>query len=222
VTTADAAIDGLKARWRTHVQMLGNFSADLVGRTFDNLCKSYSEPHRHYHTLAHLTALFDCLEKHGEEIADAPRVAFAAWYHDIVYDPRRGDNEAKSAERAMKELADLGAEGALRSHVVQLILATKNHMAGGRDYDDDIFLDADFAILGAPEAEYRRYAHDVRAEYAHLDAAAWKAGRGAFLKKLAAAPRIFRTGIFEGEYAEQARKNIAWELAALAGTEGGL
>ena len=210
-------IDALKARWRTHVQMLGNFNAEIVGRTFERLCASYSEPHRRYHTLAHLTQLFDTLETHGEEIGDGPRVAFACWYHDIVYDPRRQDNEAKSAERAMKELDDLGADAKLKSHVVQLILATKDHTVGGRDYDDDIFLDADFSILGAPEAAYREYAANVRAEYAHVDAQGWKAGRGAFLKKLAAAPRIFRTGIFEGEYAEQARKNIAWELTELEG-----
>jgi predicted metal-dependent HD superfamily phosphohydrolase len=215
--TGNPSIEGLKARWRTHVQMLGNFNADVVGRTFDRLCASYAEPHRHYHTLAHLTALFDCLEKHGEEIGDAARLAFAAWYHDAVYDPRRSDNEAKSAERAMKDLDDLGAESALRSHVVQLILATKNHAAGGRDYDDDIFLDADLAILGSPEGEYRAYVRNVRAEYAHLDDAAWKTGRSAFLKKTAAAPRIFRTGIFEGEYAGQARANIARELAELEG-----
>jgi predicted metal-dependent HD superfamily phosphohydrolase len=215
LSDARATIEGLKARWRTHVQMLGNFQADIVGRTFDNLCASYSEPQRRYHTLAHLTSLFDCLERHGEEIGDPARLAFAAWYHDIVYDPRRDDNEAKSAERAIKELDALGAESALRSHVMQLILATKNHAGGGRDYDDDIFLDADFAILGAPEDEYRAYVRNVRAEYAHVDDQGWKAGRGAFLKKIAAAPRIFRTGIFEGEYADQARANIAWELAAL-------
>lgn len=215
MTTAGANVEGLKARWRTHVQMLGNFSADVVSRTFDNLCASYSEPQRRYHTLAHLTSLFDCLERHAEEIGDPARVAFAAWYHDIVYDPRRTDNEAKSAERAIKELDDLGAEGALRSHVVQLILATKNHAAGGRDYDDDIFLDADFAILGSPEAEYREYVRNVRAEYAHVDDAGWKTGRGTFLKKIARAPRIFHTGIFEGEYADQARANIAWELEQL-------
>ena len=215
MTAAGANIEGLKARWRTHVQMLGNFSADLVGRTFENLCASYSEPQRHYHTLAHLTSLFDCLEQHAEEIGDPARVAFAAWYHDIVYDPRRSDNEAKSAERAIKELDALGADSALRSHVVQLILATKNHAAGGRDYDDDVFLDADLAILGAPETEYRRYVSDVRAEYAHVDDAGWRQGRGAFLKKIAAAPRIFRTGVFEGEYADQARANIAWELSQL-------
>ena len=87
------------------------------------------------------------------------------------------------------------------------------YAAGGRDAP--IFLDADFAILGAPDAAYRQYVADVRAEYAHVDDAGWKTGRGAFLKKTLASPRIFRTGIFEGEYADQARKNIAWELQEL-------
>lgn len=213
--TNSETIDALKPRWRTHVQMLGNFNADIVGRLFDNLCASYAGPNRHYHTLTHLNTFFDCLELHADEIGDPARLAFAAWYHDIVYDPRRSDNEAKSAERAMKELDNLGAGGELRSHVVQLILATKDHISGGRDYDDDIFLDADFAILGAPEETYRQYVRDVRAEYAHVNDHDWKAGRGTFLKKITAAPRIFRTGIFEGAYAEQARINIASETKEL-------
>jgi predicted metal-dependent HD superfamily phosphohydrolase len=215
--TAQLPIESLKARWRTHVQLLGNFSPDVVGNLFDNLCRSYTERHRHYHTLSHLAWVFDCLETHADEIGDPARLAFATWYHDIVYDPRRTDNEAKSAERAMKELDQLGAKSDLRSHVVQLILATKSHKMGGRDYDDDIFLDADFAILGSPQDVYRQYVIDVRAEYAHLDDAAWTNGRSSFLKTVAASDRVFRTGIFEGEYAEQARVNIAWELGSMTG-----
>ena len=107
-------LESFKARWRTHVQMLGNFSPDLVARTFDNLCASYSEPQRRYHTLTHLTALFDCLELHGDEIGEPARLAFATWYHDIVYDPRRSDNEARSAQLARDELAALAWPGAAR------------------------------------------------------------------------------------------------------------
>lgn len=215
--TLQPGTEALKARWRTHVQMLGNFSAPLVGTLFENLCRSYAEPQRRYHTLSHISWLFDCLERHADEIEDPARLAFATWYHDVVYDPRRQDNEAKSAERAMKELDSLGAEPELRSHVVQLILATRNHASGGRDYDDDIFLDADFAILGSSADEYRTYASQVREEYGHLDDAAWAKGRTTFLAKTAERPRLFRTGIFEGEYAPQARTNIQWELEQLAG-----
>ena len=120
----------------------------------------------------------------------------------------------------MKELDDLGAEGALRSHVVQLILATKNHSAGGRDYDDDIFLDADFSILGAPDAAYRQYVGDVRAEYAHVDDAGWKTGRSAFLKKTLAARASSAPASSKANTRDQARKNIAWELQRIGQGRG--
>jgi predicted metal-dependent HD superfamily phosphohydrolase len=205
----------LRGLWRSHMNALGTFDAGAAGKAFDRLCASYAEPQRHYHTLSHLVALFECLEEYADEISDPSRVAFAAWYHDCVYDPKAKDNEEKSAERAAQELRALGANEVLCSYVSRLILATKQHMAGGKDYDDDVFLDADFAILGAPEAAYRQYVEGIREEYAHLSDDEWKAGRMAFLERIVLAPRIFRTGVFEGAYAAKARANIKRELKEL-------
>lgn len=81
--------------------------------------------------------------------------------------------------------------------------------------DDSTFLDADFAILGAPPETYRAYVAGARFEYAHVDEAAWRAGRGAFLSGALAAPRLFRTDGFEDAYGAQARINVAAELKAL-------
>jgi predicted metal-dependent HD superfamily phosphohydrolase len=205
----------LRGLWRSHMNALGTFDAGAAGKAFDRLCASYSEPQRHYHTLDHLVSLFDCLEEYADEISDPSRVALAAWYHDCVYDPQRKDNEEKSAERANQELRALGANEVICAYVSRLILATKQHMEGGKDYDDDVFLDADFAILGAPPDKYRQYVTDIREEYAHLGDDEWKAGRLAFLERIVSAPRIFRTGIFEGAYATQARANIKAELRTL-------
>jgi predicted metal-dependent HD superfamily phosphohydrolase len=206
----------LRAHWRTHVTAIGAFDAGLANKTFDDLCTSYSEPQRHYHTLDHVVALFDTLEEYADEISDPSRLAFAVWYHDAIYNPEGKDNEERSAERAKKELKALGAHTLMIDRVSKLILATKNHMgATGGDYDDDVFLDADFAILGAPAAEYQHYLAGVREEYAHLGDDEWKKGRGAFLERIVTAPRIFRTGIFEGAYGAQARANIKAELRSL-------
>lgn len=215
-----ALVPALRSRWRVHVSMIGNFSADLTGRLFDGLTAAYREKQRHYHTLDHLGALFGLLEDHGEDIAEAPRVAFAVWYHDVIYDPRATDNEEKSAERACAELADLGADPELAERVARLIRATKNHTAGGGDPDDNLFLDADLAIIGAPPADYDAYVRNVRAEYAHLNEAAWARGRGAFLSALAGQSRLFHTDAFEAAFARQARANIARERAALGATGG--
>ena len=206
----------LKGLWRVHLNALSAFDAGAASKAFDRLMASYAEPQRHYHTLNHLLALFACLEEYADEISDPSRLAFAVWYHDCVYDPQSKDNEEQSAERATKELKALGAHTLLVDRVGKLILATKNHTgATGTDYDDDVFLDADFAILGAPADEYRDYVAGVREEYAHLSDDEWKNGRGPFLERIVTAPRIFRTGIFEGAYAKQARINIKGELRTL-------
>ena len=206
----------LRAHWRTHVTAIGGFDAGISNRAFDALCASYSEPRRHYHTLDHVVALFDTLEEYADEVGDASRLAFAVWYHDAVYDPQAKDNEERSAERAQQELKALGAHPLLVDRVSKLILATKDHMGSkGGDYDDDVFLDADFCILGAPSEIYTQYVAGVREEYAHLSDDEWKKGRSGFLERVAEAPRIFRTGIFEGAYAKQARLNIKAELRTL-------
>jgi len=206
----------LRGHWRSHVTAIGGFDPGMSNKAFDALCASYSEPHRHYHTLDHVVALFDTLEEYADEVGDASRLAFAVWYHDAVYDPQAKDNEERSAERAAKEMKAFGAHPLLIDRVSKLILATKNHMgATAGDYDDDVFLDADFCILGAPTETYNQYVSGMREEYAHLSDDEWKKGRGGFLEKVAVAPRIFRTGIFEGAYAKQARANIKAELRTL-------
>lgn len=207
-----ACLARLRARWRDHTAGLDARRADAA---FDGIVAAYSEPHRAYHTLAHLDFLFARLDEHAGDAAEPARLAFAAWYHDIIYDTARSDNEARSAERAETELAALGLEAGLVARIAALIRATAAHQAGGSDRDDALFLDADFAILGADPETYRRYAAEVRREYARLDDATWRAGRGAFLRKALTQTRFFLTDRFEATYGAAARANIAAELAAL-------
>lgn len=208
-------IDRLKARWRTHVNAVGAFDAALAGAMFERLCASYSESARHYHTPDHLDDVFGKLEAHGDAIENGPRVALAAWYHDVIYDARRGDNEELSAQRAEVELNDLGVDVEMRQSVCELVRATKDHMGAQVDNDGALFLDADYSILGAASDVYRAYTKNVRKEYAHVNDAQWRDGRGAFLKRTAQAARFFRTDVFEAAYGAQARANVAAELKEL-------
>lgn len=178
---------------------------------------SYGEPHRRYHTLDHLHAVFAMLDRHAAGAADPARLAFACWYHDIVYRPGDPQNEAASAARAAHELALLGADPALIARVRALILATASHQTAAADADAMLFLDADFSILGAAPDSYRRYADAVRQEYSSLGEEAWRRGRIAFLEKTLAQPCIFRTATFETAYGAQARTSIEEELRTLRG-----
>jgi predicted metal-dependent HD superfamily phosphohydrolase len=207
-----AAIARLRARWDAVVAPLGGGDGRVF---FEGIVRSYSEPHRAYHTLGHLDYLFDRLDEHAGDAADKQRLAFAAWYHDVIYDPRAGDNEERSALRAIDELTRLGGPTPLIERVALLIRVTAAHTKGGTDHDDNLFLDADFCILGAQPEAYRRYVAGVRHEYAHVDDAGWRAGRGAFLTNALKQTRIFHTDRVEAAYGPQARANMTSELTDL-------
>jgi predicted metal-dependent HD superfamily phosphohydrolase len=197
------------------VNALGCFDAALSQQLFDALCTDYSQPQRAYHTLDHLVQIFAKMERHAENARDPLRLAFAAWYHDVVYDPRAQDNEERSAARAESELKRLTADPQLPDRVAKLILATKSHRKGEDDADGDLFLDIDYAILGSEPESYKVYAGQIRREYAHLSDEAWRNGRAAFLKTASARTPTFRTALFEGLYGQSARANMANELRDL-------
>jgi len=90
---------------------------------FDALVSRYGEPGRAYHTLQHIGEGIGHL-KTGRSVA--PEIPIAWWFHDAIYDPRRQDNEDKSAAWAG---AVLGT-GPLRGRVETLILATKAAFTG--------------------------------------------------------------------------------------------
>ena len=63
-------------------------------RAFQVLEEKYAEPHRHYHNLNHIGFLLRKFDETGEK---SEEIEMAIWYHDAIYDPKAGDNEAQSA-----------------------------------------------------------------------------------------------------------------------------
>jgi predicted metal-dependent HD superfamily phosphohydrolase len=204
----------LRSRWDNIAKRLGVERAvsDRVGET---LVEAYSGPDRHYHGLKHLDFLFGEIDRHADRIALRNRLELAAWFHDWIYDTKRSDNEERSAETAFEMLTEMGVTAESSGRVAALIRMTKAHTSAG-DTDDDLFLDMDFAILGAPADVYDRYTEQVRAEYGGVPEEFFKAGRAEFLRGVLTRPRIFITDIYEAEFGAQARENIAREIAQLS------
>jgi predicted metal-dependent HD superfamily phosphohydrolase len=207
------SVEHLESEWRKDA---ARFSSSEAPEIFNNLISRHSEPQRHYHGLSHLSALLALLAKHAPHLAGGSAPRLALWWHDAIYNSTAKDNEDQSAILARDHLGRLGASAALIEDVVQIILITKNHWAGGSTGDGDYFLDADIAILGAPPAVYSAYTAGVRQEYSWAPDDAFRAGRSAFLSKALTWPRLFRTEVFETTYATQARTNMQFELAGLS------
>lgn len=177
---------------------------------------AYADPARGYHDVVHLTEVLDRLEElraAGVAYPELP-VRLAAWFHDSVYDGER-DAEERSAAWAEDALVGLVADE-VRSEVARLVRLTETHRPEADDAAGCALSDADLAILAAPPARYAAYVAAVRAEYAHLDDATFRAGRRAVLEGLAAKPELFHTPVARARWEDAARANLTRELAELA------
>lgn len=143
-------------------------------------------------------------------------VDWAIWFHDVIYDPQKHDNEEQSAKLAMEMLQGHLPTETLQ-HIEQYILATKTHSSPNLESDDNlrIFLDADLGILGAPAQQYQQYAACIRKEYTHLEDAVFFPGRAQVLSRFLARPQLFYSQHFQKLYEDQARSNLEQELLDL-------
>ncbi|MBK0392733.1 N-methyl-D-aspartate receptor NMDAR2C subunit [Ramlibacter algicola] len=197
----------------------------LNGGLMNQLVAAYSEPHRKYHTLAHLR---DCLAHFdaARPLARRPaEVELALWFHDAVYDPRRADNEERSAAWAHASVLASGCAADIADRVRNLVLATQHHEAseacpgrreatGPGDPDTRLLVDVDLTILGTPYSRFDEYEGQVREEYAHVDDAAWREGRARVLRAFLDRPRIYQLDVFHDVYEKRARENLQRALDA--------
>jgi predicted metal-dependent HD superfamily phosphohydrolase len=184
------------------------------------LVKRYGARGRHYHTLQHLAHLLAELTPYQAAIgADWPALVLAVFYHDAIYNPRRSDNEEKSAELAAARLPTLGIPPEATQRCVDLILATRHvsHQTLSPDWLTQLFLDADLSILGASPEAYAAYAAHIRREYGWFPDLIYRPGRRKVLLHFLAQPRLFQTPDFAARYEAAARQNLANELQALGG-----
>lgn len=212
------AVADLLDRWRSAARGAGAGSGLTSTSAGEQLLARWREPHRHYHTVAHLTAVLDVVDEHADLAGRPDVVRLAAWFHDAVYDPRAaGDaNERDSAALAESVLAGLGVPAPTAAEVRRLVLLTAGHTVAPGDPDGALLCDADLAVLAAPSADYDRYAAAIRREYAHVPEPAFRAGRAAVLTGLLALPALFRLPPLAARWEEPARDNVRRELAALS------
>lgn len=181
---------------------------------------AYAQPHRRYHSRAHIEACLTLLAGlEGLSSADRRLLEYAVWWHDAVYDPTRSDNEAVSAEMARSDLAALGEPATVADEVARLILLTKGHTVTAGDRLGALLVSIDLAVLGGAPADYNAYAAGVRQEYAHVPQDAFRAGRARVMQQFLDARAIYPDPAFRSRLEERARANIAREIADLSGLD---
>ena len=204
--------DSLRHRWRDLWRRLG-----VAGKhtpPLEPLLETYEAPWRDYHNLEHIAHCLDEFDRVKGKCINPDAVELAIWFHDLVYDPKRHDNEAQSARAAERTLGEARIARQTVEHVTALILAT-THVSPPSEEDSKILVDIDLSILGQPAAVFDEYERGIRREYAHVDEQAFRAGRSAILRRFLEGQTIYTTPDFQERYEASARQNLRRSLKLL-------
>jgi predicted metal-dependent HD superfamily phosphohydrolase len=209
-------IDLLKGHWKA---LTSTYTDDPLARVaaFGSIVQHYSTENRAYHNLSHIKALiylYDEFKRHFSN--DNNAILFAIWYHDIIYDTRRNDNEDCSASFARDALGTLGVPSGIVCEVDLMIRATEHHSGDHLSADGELFLDLDISILGASPELYHGYSNAIRKEYNWVPWSIYRQARSAILRNFLQRQRIFFTDQINARLDHQARRNLEQELKELA------
>jgi len=72
----------------------------------EQLIAAYTAPGRHYHNLAHIEDCLDALARVDLSSLEREILSEAIWWHDVVYDATRPDNEELSAQLAEQHVRE--------------------------------------------------------------------------------------------------------------------
>ena len=210
----DKDINLLKRKWG-NLSSLYTADETLQDDLFQIIQGKYSEKSRFYHNFSHVKTLLGLFESFADKTRDPQAIQFAIWFHDLIYDTRKSDNEAESARLASEMLDKLRVNMETIGLTRDLILATKDHSGRNLAYDAKLFLDMDLAILGMSTEIYKEYSLAIRQEYSWVSESMYRQGRKKVLKSFVERDKIYFTDEMIARYEAQARKNIISEIKSL-------
>jgi len=200
----------------TFINLTANYCAnsDAAEKLWQEIATAFNDKNRHYHTLAHLENVLAQLTAVKADIEDWDTILFTLFYHDIVYDVLKQNNEEQSAQLATERMRLLQISTERIDKCRQQIMATKSH-GNSVDNDTNLFTDADLSILGMDWDAYLLYLQNVRKEYSIYPDALYNSGRKKVMQHFLAMDRIYKTEHFYSKYELQVRENITKEIAML-------
>lgn len=179
-------IDEIIRRYVNHVPDYHVLGMRSFSERIEYIANKYNEPHRFFHNLDHIKNVMDTLTILG---VSNPNYWVAALFHDIIYFPTRGDNEARSRDYFLS-IANTSAENKDVKEICNLIMATCNHDLENADGFVKPFLRADLMGLFDENKSIVDDELSIFKEYQMFPISQWRAGRLNFLKKWQGFPTI--------------------------------
>lgn len=183
-------------------------AADDSGEIFQRLIGGYREPHRYYHSLDHIEHCLGMFEQCKYLTTDTDALEIALWFHDVILESGRSDDEARSAELYL-ELSDGAQPEPMRQLINRLIMATRHDGSELEDADSFYMVDIDLSSFGLPWEAFLRDSLNLRRENPHVSDEDYHLNQTGFQRSLLARPRFFLSDFFHDRFEQQARANLA-------------
>ena len=208
----------IKLLWEPFKRVMKSFSLNPEKSKilFEEFVRRYSVRGRYYHTIHHIRRMVSIWEVNKNKLEDPNVVFLAIIYHDIVYNPKRSDNEEKSMLYFSKNIYPFLKGNSKRFAKVSLLIMATTHgpemLELAEDFDSQFMLDMDLEILSTRHAsEYEWYRTGIRKEYGMFSDAQYKKGRKAVLERFLKRKKIYLTKDFKPDE-KRARKNLRNEI----------
>lgn len=200
-----SGLDRFQPLWqRCLIEGAADDSAEIHQRLLDG----YNEPQRHYHTLAHIEQCLGMFDQCKALASTPDALELAVWFHDVIFEPGKPDNEKRSAELYLQLSQDVHDEHT-RGLVDRLIMATLHDGSSLEDSDAVYMVDIDLSSFGLSWEAFLRDSKNLRLENAELDDAEYYRRKAAFQNCLLAKERFYLSDFFAERLETRARANLA-------------
>lgn len=207
VTTA-GEISGLERFQQLWQRCLIEGSSDNSAAVYQRIVDGYREPWRYYHTLAHIEQCLVMFEQCKSLTSNPDALELAVWFHDVVFEPGKPDNEKRSAELYL-QLSEAVHDDSIRGLVERLIMATLHDGSSLQDDDGVYMVDIDLSSFGLSWDDFLSDSQHLRLEDSRLSDAEYYRKKSSFQTCLLAKERFYRSDYFFERLETQARANLA-------------
>ncbi len=197
--------DRFRALWQ---RCLIDGAADDSSEIHQRLLDGYREPQRHYHTLAHIEQCLGMFDQCRSLASNPDALELAVWFHDVIFEPGKSDNEKRSAQLYLQFSNEVQDE-TTRGLVDRLIMATLHDGSSLTDSDAMYMVDIDLSSFGLSWEEFLQDSQNLRLESAELSDAEYYRRKTDFQNWLLARERFYLSDYFAERLETRARENLA-------------
>lgn len=149
----------------------------------DDILNRWDEPHRHWHNIEHLEDVLSKIDKlNSINIMEYEIMVIAAFFHDVIYNPEKNNNETKSISLFQKYSRNLPP--GYTNTVIKIIKNSANYPDIPLDKLSVMFwvIDND-PIINKDFNKFKIYEDKIREEYNFVPLDVYKRERIKFLSK---------------------------------------